>query len=183
MTPLFSILSFFLKQQTFIWCYICSIWTHKLLLLSDAGTLTLIMKLFEETKTPEAPFPVTGQGRAVTPPYPQWKPAQGTPTCLLKEDWVWSAISKVHGQLCLHRDQDCRGNCNYSFLVPTGPWAQSFLCSHTDGAVYKERKHTLIKVQARAQCLVVVYSLKSVLEMEMIFPALPLLNKFCLILT
>lgn len=47
------------------WCYIWSIWTHKLLLLSDNGTFTLIMKLFGEMKIPAAPFPVTGQGRAV----------------------------------------------------------------------------------------------------------------------
>lgn len=48
---------------------------------------------------------------------------------------------KVHGQLCPRRDQNCNGSCNYCFLVPTGPWAQSFLCSHINGAVYKERKH------------------------------------------
>lgn len=149
----------FLKQQTFIWCYICSIWTHKLLQLSDAGTLTLIMKLFGETKTPGAPFPVTGQGRAVTPPYPQWKPAQGTPTCLLKEDCVWSAISKVHGQLCLHRDQDCHGNCNYHFLVPAGPWAQSFYVLILMVQSTRRENTHWSRCKRETQCLVVVYSL------------------------
>lgn len=54
---------------------------------------------------------------------------------------------EVRGQLCLHRDQDCNGNCHYYFLFPAGPWAQWFSCSHVSGTVYEERKHTLSEVQ------------------------------------
>lgn len=54
---------------------------------------------------------------------------------------------KFYGQLCLHRDQDCNGNCHYYFLFPAGPWAQCFLYSHVNGAVYEEGKHTMSEVQ------------------------------------